>query len=112
MQFRKSTAFIASSALLFISSKNVTATATSLRGFNEDVEADEILTEEKPGTFLRVSDNTDRHRIVAGCYCRPGLQPTLSLPLPPRPLYPPLFNYIISSSHNQSSPSFISYFLN
>ena len=52
MYLRKSTAFFVSTALFLISPS---VAATSLRGFEEDVEPDEILTEPKPGTFLRVS---------------------------------------------------------
>ena len=52
MYLRKSTAFFVSTALFLISSN---VAATSLRGFEDDVEPDEILAEEKAGTFLRVS---------------------------------------------------------
>ena len=54
MQLLKSTAFVVAASFFFASN----AAATSLRGFEEDVEIDEILTEEKPGTFLLVSDDT------------------------------------------------------
>lgn len=54
MQLLKSTAFVVAASFFFASN----AAATSLRGFEDDVEIDEILTEEKPGTFLLVSDDT------------------------------------------------------
>ena len=56
MQLRKSSVFIAAAASFFFTCN---ATATSLRGFvrvfDEDVEIEEIVTEEKQGTFLLVS---------------------------------------------------------
>ena len=74
MQLRKSTAFIASAASFFFACN---AAATSLRGFDEDNDIDEILTEDKPGTFLLVSDTMitwspwpgSAWFIVAACYC-------------------------------------------
>ena len=54
MQLRKATTFIVSAAS-FILASNVAA--TSLRGVGEAVEfEDDILAEEKAGTFLLVSD--------------------------------------------------------
>jgi hypothetical protein len=54
MQLRKAATFLASTASFFLASN---VAATSLRGVGEEVEIeDDILTEEKPGTFLIVSD--------------------------------------------------------
>jgi len=51
MQFRKATTFLVSTASFFLASN---VAATSLRGV--DKIEDDILTEEKAGTFLIVSD--------------------------------------------------------
>jgi len=54
MQLRKATTFIVSTASFFLASN---VAATSLRGVGEAVEfEDDILAEEKAGTFLLVSD--------------------------------------------------------
>ena len=54
MQFRKATTFLVSTASFFLTSN---VAATSLRGVGEEVETeDDIITEEKAGTFLLVSD--------------------------------------------------------
>lgn len=56
MQLRKAATFLASTASFFLASNSEVA-ATSLRGVGEELEiGDDILTEEKPGTFLIVSD--------------------------------------------------------
>eukprot|EP00984_Skeletonema_dohrnii_P002501 scaffold866_cov116-Skeletonema_dohrnii-CCMP3373.AAC.5 len=54
MQLRKAATFLASTASFFLASNSeVAATSTSIRGVGEELEiGDDILTEEKPGTFL------------------------------------------------------------
>ena len=78
MQLRKATTFLASTAVFVLTShvRSVVAVDTSLRGrggvplvnaapsFDEDDEDDEILSEDKHGIFLKVSDITDCHCLI------------------------------------------------